>query len=218
MSSTISSNSRVLHFEAFKQRKAQKVIIMKNLSMLSNNATIEQQAINSVKVSSKLTAKKAEKTCLNHSIVRNNALTDTARLDYLIITALVLTDFAVTTQQIVALAESVDLSSTRVSKHSEIAKHCKDDKICTVSSSMLTVEDERLQEFFTNAFYSQAHMMQLQKHAVELFAVVVAHVADNALESNAHEQALMMHSELIVAEKKAAKKAAAAARKAAKSA
>lgn len=176
--------------------------------MLSAEATQAQVVTNNTVVSNKQAAKKAEKTALNSSIIRNNAMTDTAKIDFLLITCFVITNFSVTAQQVSAFAESVNLTSPRIAKSSQITKHCKDNKLCTVDNALLTIDDDRLKDFYINAFYSQAHMQQLQKHAVDLFATVVDYVASTELVDNCHVQAITMNAAHAALAKKASKKTA----------
>lgn len=179
---------------------------MKNLDFLNSAATQAQIIENAAAATSsnKSVAKKAEKTFLNSTIVRSDKLTDTARIDFCLITALVMCDFTVTSQQIVALAAAVSLDSKRLQSAAQIAKHCKDNEICTVENSVLSIEDERMQDFYTRSFYSAAHMNQLQKHAADLFEICLNYAADTAHIENAHEQAIVMHSEYKAQQKKAA--------------
>jgi hypothetical protein len=185
---------------------------MKNLQELfSIEATRAQQEKNAVKISNKSISVKAEKTFMNSSILRNNALTDTARLDFVLATAFVMSNFSVTTQQVVALAATVSLDSKRLQSASEIASHCKANKICESNNSLLTIDDERVKEFYIDSFNSRSHMQQLEKHASELFALVLDHVAANAHEMNTvsfdlvadHKAALRMNKAF---DKKALKK------------
>lgn len=180
--------------------------IMFKLDILSAEATAAQIELNSVKTSNKSVSKKAEKTFMNHSIIRNNALTDTARLDFVLSTCFVLTDFHVTAQQCVAFAASVNLDSKRLQSAAQIVKHCKDDDICEINNSVLSISDERLKEFYVNAFYSQAHMLQLKTHASDLFSLIVNSISDAQHIEYAELQAYEMHSEFIANAKKAARK------------
>lgn len=173
------------------------------LNIFSAETTQAQIQANNVKTSNKTTAKKAEKTFMNSSIIRNNALTDTARLDFVLATAFVLSDFNVTSQQVVSFAASVKLDSKRLQSASQIEKHCRDNQICVIENSLLSIEDERLQKFYVDAFYSRAHVEQLQKHATDLFAFVVDYIANNEHINNAHEQAIIMHTEYVAQQKKA---------------
>lgn len=180
--------------------------VMKNLSMLSKQATNEQIEANAVTVSKNVNnAKKAERTFMNSSVLRNNTLTDTARLDFVLCTALVLTDFCVTSQQCVALASTVELDSKRLQSAKQIEKHVRDKELFSCENSVFTINDEQLKEFYINAFYSQAHMQQLEKHASILFSLVVNHIADNAIIENAHEQSLTMNRNFDEAKTKKAK-------------
>jgi len=184
---------------------------MKNLfSVETMNAQVELNE-NAKNVSNKQNAKNAKKTALNSNLFSKSQLNDTAKLDFVVIAALYLSDYRCTTQQVLALAKIANLNQKRLNSVYQTEKHIKNNELFTVSdNNVLSIDSVDLQRFYRNTFFSTTYRNQIEELANDLFLFVEEQTAENL--NTLHFEAITNNVEF----NKKAKAAKAAAKKAAK--
>lgn len=151
-------------------------------------------------------------TPLGSRVLTKGSLTETARLDFILITGLVLSEgHRVTVQQLSALGESVGFDI----KPARIAKHVKDNKIASVDGSIISLETPERINFYIRVFQGSFFRLLLRTFATELAELAGIVDGDFILLSEdeqavaiekAHKEALKMNKPVVIKRKKASTK------------